>query len=60
MKVAFLGLGVMGAPMAGHLADAGHEVAVFNRSPDKAQAWASRWKGGAAPRPPRTPSRARR
>ena len=39
MKVAFVGLGVMGFPMAGHLAKAGHEVAVFNRSPEKAQAW---------------------
>jgi 3-hydroxyisobutyrate dehydrogenase len=39
MKVAFAGLGVMGFPMAGHLAKAGHEVAVFNRSPGKAQAW---------------------
>jgi len=36
MKVAFVGLGVMGFPMAGHLAAAGHELAVFNRSPDKA------------------------
>ncbi len=48
MKVAFLGLGVMGAPMAGHLADAGHGVTVFNRSPDKAKAWAARWKGAPA------------
>ncbi|WP_340647299.1 NAD(P)-dependent oxidoreductase [Phenylobacterium sp.] len=39
MKVAFVGLGVMGFPMAGHLAKAGHEVAVFNRSPAKAQRW---------------------
>lgn len=39
MKVAFVGLGVMGFPMAGHLAKAGHEVAVFNRSPEKAQRW---------------------
>jgi 3-hydroxyisobutyrate dehydrogenase len=39
MKVAFVGLGVMGFPMAGHLARAGHEVAVFNRSPEKAQRW---------------------
>ncbi|CAN5751370.1 NAD(P)-dependent oxidoreductase [soil metagenome] len=39
MKVAFVGLGVMGFPMAGHLAKAGHEVAVFNRRPEKAQAW---------------------
>ena len=39
MKVAFVGLGVMGFPMAGHLAKAGHEVSVFNRSPAKAGRW---------------------
>jgi 3-hydroxyisobutyrate dehydrogenase len=39
MKAAFIGLGVMGFPMAGHLARAGHEVAVFNRSPEKARRW---------------------
>ncbi len=39
MKVAFVGLGVMGFPMAGHLAKAGHELAVFNRSPEKARRW---------------------
>ena len=39
MKVAFVGLGVMGFPMAGHLAQAGHDVAVFNRSPEKAERW---------------------
>jgi 3-hydroxyisobutyrate dehydrogenase len=39
MKVAFVGLGVMGFPMAGHLAKAGHQVAVFNRSPAKARRW---------------------
>lgn len=39
-RVAFLGLGVMGAPMAGHLAKAGHAVTVYNRSPDKAARWA--------------------
>jgi 3-hydroxyisobutyrate dehydrogenase len=39
MKVAFAGLGVMGFPMAGHLARAGHEMAVFNRSPEKSQRW---------------------
>ena len=38
-KVAFLGLGVMGFPMAGHLAMAGHQVCVYNRSASKAQAW---------------------
>ena len=40
MKIGFAGLGVMGAPMARHLVEAGHEVAGFNRSPDKARAWA--------------------
>ena len=39
MKVAFVGLGVMGFPMAGHLQRAGHQVTVFNRSPDKAVRW---------------------
>jgi 3-hydroxyisobutyrate dehydrogenase-like beta-hydroxyacid dehydrogenase len=38
-KVAFLGLGVMGAPMARHLLNAGHEVTVYNRTAAKAQAW---------------------
>ncbi len=38
-KVAFLGLGVMGYPMAGHLARAGHEVTVYNRNTAKAEAW---------------------
>src|SRR5687768_6270331 len=40
MKIGFAGLGVMGGPMARHLVGAGHEVAGFNRSPDKARAWA--------------------
>jgi len=47
MKVAFVGLGVMGFPMAGHLAKAGHEVSVFNRSPAKASAWAEKFGGRA-------------
>ena len=51
MRVTFMGLGVMGAPMAGHLADAGHDVTVFNRSPQKATAWAQRWKGRVAGSP---------
>src|SRR5205809_202890 len=38
-KLAFLGLGVMGFPMAGHLARAGHEVTVYNRTPARAEAW---------------------
>ncbi len=44
-KTAFIGLGVMGAPMAGHLARAGHEVAVYNRSEEKARDWAQKHKG---------------
>jgi len=40
MKIAFAGLGVMGGPMARHLAEAGHDVAGYNRSPEKAEAWA--------------------
>jgi 3-hydroxyisobutyrate dehydrogenase len=39
MKIAFAGLGVMGAPMARHLVNAGHQVVGFNRTPAKAQAW---------------------
>jgi 3-hydroxyisobutyrate dehydrogenase len=50
-KVAFLGLGVMGFPMAGHLALAGHEVTVFNRSGAKAQEWLKEFKGRSAPTP---------
>jgi 3-hydroxyisobutyrate dehydrogenase len=48
MKVAFAGLGVMGFPMAGHLARAGHEMAVYNRSPEKAERWAGQFGGRAA------------
>ena len=40
MKAAFIGLGVMGFPMAGRLAAAGHQMKVFNRGPDKARRWA--------------------
>ena len=45
MRLGFAGLGVMGAPMAGHLIGAGHEVSGFNRSPEKARAWADRFGG---------------
>ena len=44
-KVAFLGLGVMGFPMAGHLAAKGHEVTVYNRTFAKAEAWTKKHKG---------------
>jgi 3-hydroxyisobutyrate dehydrogenase and related beta-hydroxyacid dehydrogenases len=50
-KLAFLGLGVMGFPMAGHLAAKGHEVTVYNRSPAKAEAWAAQHGGRAAATP---------
>ena len=50
-KLAFLGLGVMGGPMAGHLQKAGHEVTVFNRTKAKAQAWTSQYNGVAAQTP---------
>jgi 3-hydroxyisobutyrate dehydrogenase len=45
MKLAFLGLGVMGYPMAGHLAKAGHQVTVYNRTPAKAEAWVKDYGG---------------
>jgi 3-hydroxyisobutyrate dehydrogenase-like beta-hydroxyacid dehydrogenase len=50
-NVAFLGLGVMGHPMAGHLARAGHRVSVYNRSHDKAQRWVTQHGGASAPTP---------
>ncbi len=50
-KVAFLGLGVMGFPMAGHLARAGHAVTVYNRSPAKAATWVAEFGGSAQATP---------
>ena len=50
-KVAFLGLGVMGYPMAGHLAASGHQVTVYNRTASKAKAWAEEHGGQAAATP---------
>jgi 3-hydroxyisobutyrate dehydrogenase len=49
--VAFLGLGVMGHPMAGHLARAGHRVTVYNRTAAKAQAWVAEYGGRAVDSP---------
>jgi 3-hydroxyisobutyrate dehydrogenase len=49
MKTAFIGLGVMGFPMAGHLKAAGHDVTVYNRSPDKAARWVEKHGGASAP-----------
>ena len=50
-NVAFLGLGVMGYPMAGHLARAGHRVTVYNRSADKSSRWVGEYSGKSAPTP---------
>src|SRR5258708_5863060 len=50
-KVAFLGLGVMGFPMAGHLVKAGHEVTVYNRTAKKADEWVAKHKGRKAATP---------
>jgi len=49
--VAFIGLGIMGYPMAGHLARAGHQVTVYNRTQSKAQRWVEEHGGAAAPTP---------
>ena len=51
MKLAFIGLGVMGYPMAGHLAAAGHEVTVYNRTPARAKDWVATHGGKSAPTP---------
>ena len=48
MKVAFIGLGVMGYPIAGHLARAGHDLHVFNRSPEKTSRWLAEHTGASA------------
>ncbi len=50
-KTAFIGLGVMGYPMAGHLKTGGHEVTVYNRTAAKAERWASEHGGSYAPTP---------
>ena len=50
-KCAFIGLGIMGYPMAGHLQAKGHDVCVYNRTAQKAEAWAKQHGGRAAPTP---------
>lgn len=50
-KVAFIGLGVMGYPMAGYLQKGGHDVTVYNRTAAKAEKWAAEYGGNAAPTP---------
>ena len=49
--VAFVGLGIMGYPMAGHLAAAGHRVCVYNRTTARAEAWLGEHEGRSAPTP---------
>ena len=51
MRVAFIGLGVMGYPMAGHVKAAGMEVCVFNRTPEKAKSWCEEFSGTSANTP---------
>ncbi|MFN9728294.1 NAD(P)-dependent oxidoreductase [Acidovorax sp.] len=57
-KVAFLGLGVMGYPMAGHLALAGHDVTVYNRTTTKSIAWCQEYAGATASKHAATPREA--
>ncbi len=57
-KVAFLGLGVMGYPMAGHLALAGHQVTVYNRTASKSIAWCAEYAGATTPKHASTPREA--
>jgi len=51
LRLGFIGLGIMGYPMAGHLARAGHDVTVFNRTAGKAQHWVAEYGGRSAPSP---------
>ena len=57
-KISFLGLGVMGCPMAGHLQAAGHDVTVYNRTTAKAESWAKEHGGAFATSPAEAASRA--
>jgi 3-hydroxyisobutyrate dehydrogenase len=50
-KIAFIGLGVMGFPMAGHLKNGGHDVTVYNRTTAKAESWVEKYGGEMAPSP---------
>ena len=57
-RVAFLGLGVMGYPMAGHLATAGHQVTVYNRTATKSEAWCAEFAGVTGQKHAKTPREA--
>ena len=50
-KVSFIGLGVMGYPMAGYISKAGHKVTVFNRTKSKAEKWIKEFRGNLAETP---------
>ena len=50
-KVSFIGLGVMGFPMAGYISKAGHDVTVYNRTNSKAEKWIKEYKGKSADTP---------
>ena len=52
-RIAFIGLGVMGAPMARHLAAAGHQLVVYNRTAERAREWVAKHGGSFAPTPRR-------
>ncbi len=58
MRVSFVGLGVMGYPMAGHLARSGYEVTVYNRTAAKAEAWCAEYRGQRAATPAEAAARA--
>ena len=53
-KVSFIGLGVMGYPMAGYISKAGHNVTVYNRTKAKAEKWVKEYKGKVADTPCRS------
>ena len=55
-NIAFIGLGVMGYPMAGYISKAGHNVTVFNRTNSKAEAWLNKYKGSKAETPAKAAS----
>jgi len=59
MRTAFIGLGVMGYPMAGYLAKNGHDVTVYNRTTAKAEAWCQEFGGQSAMSPAAAASCAR-
>ena len=59
-RVAFIGLGVMGFPMARHLSTAGHDVVVYNRTSEKAEAWVGEHVGSVALTPHKAAERGHR